>query len=238
VSDHFHYLTPDDASPKLRKGRAWGWVSDGHHLAPADMAGPTVCAASTPACRFSCITFTGRGGMLDQYGMNQAQYARTRRTQQWRADPEGYVQLLAREIDRRWCKVRRLRFRYSFRPNATSDLPQLAAALSAEFPRVQFYDYTKLPRPWERVRGNYSLTFSRSETNDRDCLLALANRVNVAVVFSTRKGESLPSTFWGRRVVDGDENDLRFLDPAGVIVGLRAKGRAKHDTSGFVVQVR
>jgi hypothetical protein len=35
--------------------------------------------------------------------------------------------------------------------------------------------------------------------------------------------------------INGDENDLRFLDPKGVVVGLTAKGKAKSDTSGFVV---
>jgi hypothetical protein len=38
-------------------------------------------------------------------------------------------------------------------------------------------------------------------------------------------------------VIDGDANDLRFLDPTGVIVGLKAKGAAKKDTSGFVVRL-
>jgi hypothetical protein len=39
-------------------------------------------------------------------------------------------------------------------------------------------------------------------------------------------------------VFNGDESDLRFLDPQGVIVGLYAKGKAKKDTSGFVKMVQ
>jgi len=44
----------------------------------------------------------------------------------------------------------------------------------------------------------------------------------------------MPETYNGLPVFNGDESDLRFLDPQGVIVGLYAKGKAKKDTSGFV----
>jgi hypothetical protein len=48
----------------------------------------------------------------------------------------------------------------------------------------------------------------------------------------------LPATFTigGKSfpVINGDETDLRFLDAKGVIVGLRAKGKARKDTTGFV----
>jgi hypothetical protein len=36
-------------------------------------------------------------------------------------------------------------------------------------------------------------------------------------------------TYEGFPVIDGDVNDLRFLDPKGVVVGLKAKGDAKKD---------
>ena len=45
---------------------------------------------------------------------------------------------------------------------------------------------------------------------------------------------TIPISFRGLPTVDGDKNDLRFLDPKGVAVALYAKGKAKHDTSGFV----
>jgi hypothetical protein len=118
----------------------------------------------------------------------------------------------------------------------------------AHFPDVQFYDYTKHEdRVIKHARGlmpaNYHLTFSRSETNEDACLRVLAAGGNVAVVFAVSSHKRrdgtlapLPATWHGYRVVDGDEDDLRFLDPAGVVVGLRAKGRkAPKDTSGFVV---
>jgi len=55
---------------------------------------------------------------------------------------------------------------------------------------------------------------------------------NVAVVF-----DQIPTAYYGREVIDGVSTDLRFLDPFGVIVGLEAKGEAKHDNSGFVKRV-
>ena len=36
--------------------------------------------------------------------------------------------------------------------------------------------------------------------------------------------------------VDGDDSDIRHLDPQGVIVALYAKGNARKDTTGFVVR--
>ena len=44
----------------------------------------------------------------------------------------------------------------------------------------------------------------------------------------------MPADYMGLPVFNGDESDLRFLDPKGVVVGLYAKGKAKKDTSGFV----
>lgn len=98
----------------------------------------------------------------------------------------------------------------------------------AIFPDVQFYDYTKRANRRD-LPANYHLTFSLSEDNDERAQIALENGLNVAAVF-----RALPETFLGRKVVDGDESDLRFKDERGVIVGLKAKGDARKDTSGFV----
>ena len=78
--------------------------------------------------------------------------------------------------------------------------------------------------------SNYHLTFSRSETNDKLCEMVLEMKGNVAVVFRNQ----LPETWKGYEVINGDENDLRFLDKQGVVVGLIEKGMAKKDETGFV----
>src|SRR5690606_14277045 len=109
-------------------------------------------------------------------------------------------------------------------------VPTIYSNVMELFPWLQFYDYTKI---WHRsdIPDNYHLTFSRSEINERWIPHAFENGMNVAVVFR----KELPDEYRGRLVVDGDVDDLRFLDPDGVIVGLTAKGKAKKDQSGFVV---
>lgn len=115
----------------------------------------------------------------------------------------------------------------------------------AAFPDVQFYDYTKLANR-KNVPPNYKLTFSLADGNDTQALTALQNGMTVAAVFRDAKtvamyqevgfalGEPNKGKAWCFPVVNGDDTDLRFLDPPGVIVGLYAKGAARKDTSGFV----
>ena len=106
------------------------------------------------------------------------------------------------------------------------------------FDNVQFYDYTKsVKRARQHASGqmpsNYHLTFSRSENTPDDLVIELVQSgQNVAVVF-----DEVPDTWLGLPVINGDEHDLRFIDPVGVIVGLVAKGQAKKDTAGFVVRL-
>jgi hypothetical protein len=128
--------------------------------------------------------------------------------------------------------------------NGTSDLSfekyevvrngQLFRNIFAAFPDVQFYDYTKILGRKVKDISNYHLTFSAADGNDADVLRAIAEGLNVATVFGLKKTEAMPETYNGRPVFNGDESDLRFLDPKGVVVGLYAKGKAKKDTSGFV----
>jgi hypothetical protein len=103
------------------------------------------------------------------------------------------------------------------------------------FPKVQFYDYTKSKKRAlnQSLPVNYHLTFSRSEKTSNDDLFTLIkSRVSCCVVFK----KTIPKTFEGFLVFDGDKTDLRFLDPQGFIIGVLAKGKAKKDKSGFVVQ--
>jgi hypothetical protein len=131
-----------------------------------------------------------------------------------------------------------------FRLNGTSDLAfekyevvrngQLFRNIFTAFPEVTFYDYTKVLGRKVANIANYSLTFSAADGNDIDVMKAIAQGYNVATVFGLKKTEAMPETYMGLPVFNGDESDLRFLDPKGVIVGLYAKGKAKKDTTGFV----
>ena len=123
------------------------------------------------------------------------------------------------------------------RLNGTSDIQWETIQVNGQnifeiFPDVQFYDYTKIPTRKVSDIENYHLTWSYSEANMKYANWFDKIAYNIAVVFNG----SLPIHFKGREVVNGDETDLRFLDKQNVIVGLKAKGKAKKDTSGFVIQ--
>ena len=126
--------------------------------------------------------------------------------------------------------------------NGTSDLPWEKVFPMKDFPQVMFYDYTKNPGRMAnftqgKLPANYHLTFSRSEENEALALDVLAQGGNVAAVFDTKKGQDLPPRWKGFKIIDGDLDDVRFTDPTGVIIGLRAKGDAIKDETGFVIQL-
>jgi hypothetical protein len=152
---------------------------------------------------------------------------------------EFYLGQLEKQIARLVAKARASRLTPCVRLNGSSDIPfermrygPDRKTLLERFPTVQFVDYTKSKGRMGKGPGNLSLTFSRSETNEAQCLDVLASGQNVAVVFAN----GLPKEWMGYSVIDGDLHDLRHLDPKGVVIGLVPKGnKAKRDLSGFVV---
>jgi hypothetical protein len=82
------------------------------------------------------------------------------------------------------------------------------------------------------VHLTYSVDVSPARV--RHALAYMRAGGNAAVVFNVKRGEPLPATWHGFPVFDADVTDARFLDPAGHVAGLRAKGRAKSDRGGFV----
>ena len=253
------------ANPKIEKGTALGFHTVGLHLAPYHQSGFQVCAKATPGCAAGCLNTAGRGGLgHTEEKPNSVQLARRRRTRLYFEDREAFMAALMIGMAKEIAKARKAELSPVFRLNLTSDIQwekqsvtvdeEIATYLShydvkvssgeyenimAVFAEYMFYDYTKHDPQVRKASENYRLTFSRAETfrNHSDMQKALEMGMNVAVVFSTKKGQELPSEYLNRPVVDGDITDLRFLDPHGVIVGLRAKGKARNDQSGFVVQV-
>ena len=61
----------------------------------------------------------------------------------------------------------------------------------------------------------------------------IKKKMRLAAVFSD---QNLPAYFMGLPVLNGDESDLTFLAPKNTILGLYAKGKAKKDTSGFIIK--
>jgi len=215
---------------KTVKGEKKGYLTGILYLAPADTSGVTnVCANATPGCKASCLFTAGRAAFIPSIIP-----ARIRKTKYLVDDRAGFTRQLLDEIDKLQAKAKRKGFKPCVRLNGTSDLPWLALNIAPLFPDVIFYDYTKIQKPWLRILQNYHLTFSLSETNKQDAFDCLGAGVNVAAVFDTKHGHDLPKFWEGYKVLDGDLSDLRFLDRPFSIVGLRAKGRAKKDCTGFV----
>jgi hypothetical protein len=209
------------------------------YLQPADESGDGVnlCSHYTAACKAVCINVTGRGIFPS------VQRGRARKRALFVSNRLEFLRRMDRDLSALERKARRLEMTPGARMNGTSDVAWelIAPALFSGHPDTRFYDYTKVPARMTRYLAgklppNYSLTFSRSDKNEEQALGVLAMGGNVAVVFGTPRGAALPSTWHGYRVVDGDASDVRFLDPAGVVVGLRAKGGAKKDATGFVVR--
>jgi hypothetical protein len=226
-------------NPKLLKGEKKGYLSSVLHLAPANLSGKEVCPKRTAGCTSACLNTAGRGGIFKKgETTNVIQQARIRKTKAFFADRQAFLNELTVDILKTKTTAEKKGLIPVFRLNGTSDLSwekyEVANGknIFQMFPEVQFYDYTKVNNRKVSHIPNYHLTFSNADGNDMDVRLAMSNGMNVAVVF-----DKLPETYLGRKVVNGDETDLRFLDEKNVIVGLKAKGKAKKDASGFVVRI-
>lgn len=237
------------SNPKLQKGAKYGYLSAGLHLAPSDLSGVmNTCPYATPGCRAACLNKAGRGGIGAHNAIQDCRMARTwlfhYARQEFMADLQADVRLLVRQ-------AAALNLKPAVRLNCTSDIRWetvrinppgqghshfVHANIMDAFPSVQWYDYTKAPAKLrQNLPANYHLTYSHHELTADDDMRQWLRTAPVAVVFDTRKGQPLPETWDGLPVVDGDLHDLTFLAPAGTIVGLRAKGPAIGDRSGFVV---
>lgn len=215
------------------------------HLAPADLSGYETCAKRTAGCTAACLNTAGRGGMFKKgENTNVIQQARIRKTKSFFENRVEFMATLVKDIELAIKQSKKMDLVPVFRLNGTSDLAwekyevvrngQLFRNIFTAFPEVQFYDYTKILGRKIKEYSNYHLTFSAADGNDSDVLKAMNEGLNVAVVFGIKKTLPMPVDYLSRPVFNGDESDLRFLDPKGVIVGLYAKGKAKKDTTGFV----
>ena len=238
----YKILTDQMANPKTAKAaKGDDYLTAILHLAPYDLSGRQVCPFASKGCAAACLNTAGRGGIGGPD--NAIQRRRIKQTLMFREDRERFWDLLISDLIKLSVEAAKEGMRPAVRLNGTSDIPWERIKvrgfdnIMSMFPGMVFYDYTKYPfTRREGLPSNYSLTFSRSEANEHEALVNLAKGRNVAVVFGTKKGEPLPATYKGHRVIDGDLDDLRFRDGRGVVVGVRAKGDGKKDTSGFVVR--
>lgn len=238
-------LSAENANPKTRKSGKLGVRTAVLHLAPADLSGYEVCPMRSAGCTAACLHTAG-----NPMHMEAKDAARIARTKAFFRERHVFMNLLLSELSNHISRSEKAQYEPAVRLNATSDIrwesirfipyPWLQKKLFGDenaiktpksileiFSEVQFYDYTKIHNR-RNVPDNYHLTFSMNEVNQE---FAESQKRNVAVVFAG----SLPESYLGREVIDGDEHDYRPQDPDNCVVGLKVKGKGKVDESGFVV---
>lgn len=245
-------LASPESNPKVAKnGKVVDVLTAPLHLAPFNLSGFQVCPQASAGCAASCLHTAGNPAY-----MAGKDASRKDKTVAYFKERDAFLALLVFEIAAHVRKAERLGMTAGVRLNATSDLPWerrtvtidgLSLPIMGIFPQVQFYDYTKvtkraLAHAEGRMPRNYHLTFSRTEDNDDDVNAVLQAGGNVAMVFAPssykralRDGSMQTGFGFPISVVDGDAHDFRPADPDGCVVALKAKGDARGDTSGFVV---
>jgi len=174
-------------------------------------------------CRAGCFGNFGRAEFLSS--INVARQARTRLLF---SDRELFMAILFCELMRADRRARRLGVPVAFRPNILSDLPWhkwLADWIDGQFSSWNWYGYTKM-RKYLTAETPMHFTYSWSERSVfTDALSMTAQGINVAMAFFDchTLQPTIPEFWYGIPVINGDKNDLRYLDPSGVIVGLKAK---------------
>jgi hypothetical protein len=220
---------------KTIKGNDSGYLTAIMYMTPYKTLEHNLCPmAETAGCLEGCLNTAGRGSM------NSVQKGRARKAQWFVKDRNGFMAQLVKDLTRfqNYCERRDLN--PAIRLNGTTDIRWELIKVNGQtifdlFPNITFYDYTKIANR-RNLPNNYHLTFSYSATNAtylKQVDIAKANGLNIAVVF--RNKENIPSEFIGLPTIDGDKTDLRFLDPKQSIVALYAKGKARKENSGFVV---
>ena len=227
-----------DTNAKTVKGEQLGFLTGILYLAPYNLGGQNVCPmAEIAQCHKACLYTAGRGAF------NSIQQARINKTKYYFADQQNFMLNIVKDIEKGLKMADKNRLTLLIRLNGTSDIRWENVFFNYDnkrvnifdlFPNVQFYDYTKLANRKD-IPANYDLTFSYSGVVDFLPYVNKAknNGLRIATVF--RSVKHIPSEFLGLQVVGGDNSDIRHLDPQNTIVALYAKGKAKKDNTGFVV---
>lgn len=214
-----------NSDAKTIKGVKYGYLTGIMYLRPSKL----LCPGASKGCLAACLNTAGHGAMTC------VQKARQKKTLWYLHDLKGFKEQLDLDITNLKTMAKRRGLKPAVRLNGTSDIDvqKVFKDIIEKHSDVQFYDYTKVfKRMFLPLMPNYHLTFSRSEETSLKAVKMVVKllKKNVAVVF-----KEVPTRWEGMPVINGDTNDLRFLDKQGVIVGLKAKGKGLKDTSGFVI---
>jgi hypothetical protein len=226
-------LSPGSTNSKTAKNSIETFIL---YLAPADtIKSHNLCPFASDGCKKACLYTAGRGKF------SNVQESRINKAKYWAYNRKQFYIQLADELLKIHDKAIQSGKAIAVRLNGTSDIDHLDLLkrysgidfLDQFYSDLIFYDYTKNINAIKKYKGSrYHLTFSLSESNFLQALSVLSEGGNIAAVFANE----LPDSYMGYNVVDGDLSDLRFLDPSNTIVGLKAKGDAKKDKTGFVIQ--
>jgi len=236
----FKQLFSIDTNAKTVKGQQYGFMTGILYLAPYKLSGYQVCSMADMAqCHEPCLNMAGRGAF------SSVQKARIAKTKRFFEDRDAFMFDTFESVRALVRKAARENLTPLVRLNGTSDIRWEDILFQGKtlfdwFPDVQFYDYTKIPNR-KNIPANYDLTFSYSGIASFQSTVrkAIDSNQRMAVVFRHKsKVQSMLANgdaFLGLMVVDGDDTDIRHLDPQSSVVALYAKGKAKTDQSGFVV---
>ena len=214
------------------------------YMSPAtqNAKGADLCPFRSAGCTAACLYTAGRGKF------NSVKNSRINKANYFTEDRRTFTAQLALELKAINKRMQKKGARAAIRLNGTTDidhvysLKKLAGLDVLQLENLVFYDYTKNPHKVKRYQGTpYVLTFSRAEDNEDQAIELLQRGALVAAVFN---GDQLPDTWQGFKVLDGDASDDLMLTAykdakpgAGVVLGLKAKGDAKKDVSGFVINL-
>jgi hypothetical protein len=220
-----------NSDTKTIKSNKAGFLTGILYLAPYDLSGVNLCPfAKVAECHVACLNTAGRGNF------SNVKSARLRKAKLFNDNRGEFMAQLIEDIHKLKRQAKKKNLQAVVRLNGTSDIEWEKIMLGefnifGLFPDLQFYDYTKNPNR-KNLPDNYDLTFSYSgvESFIKFNRQALANNMRVATVFKI-----LPVEFEGRRVINGDDHDARFIEDKNIIVGLKAKGKARQDKTGFVI---
>jgi len=199
--------------------------------------GVNLCPKASKGCAAACLYTAGRGKFTN------VKASRINKSEYYISDKKIFINQLSKELVKIAAKSIKQNKKIAIRLNGTSDQDfisiikkynNLDLLNDKQFKNLVFYDYTAiLGKIKKYINTNYKLTLSRKEDNESDILQALKLGGNVAAVFR----DELPTTYKGFNVVNGDESDLVMLEAKNCILGLKAKGDAKKDKSGFVIDI-
>jgi hypothetical protein len=227
------------SNAKTIKGEKLGYTTFIIYMSPEkqNSLGKNLCANASEGCKAVCLFTAGRGAF------SNVMAGRLNKTEYFLREKTLFLEQVYNEVTKGYKKHGKA---LAVRLNGTSDIPyenliiKDGKNIMQLFPDVQFYDYTKdFSRMMKPQSPNYHLTYSVDEraVTKINAINALSSGLNVAMVFNVKDETELPSEYMGFPVINGDDHDLTFLHGNGVIVGLKAKGKARKDNSGFVIQL-